>query len=189
MTLTRISPWGRKQMPVRGTDAYRLPTLLTDFDDSFKEMDRLFERFLNLSPAVMSGGSMQQDFSPVLDVHETEKEFRINLEVPGMSEKDIDISMSRDVLTISGEKKEEKEENAKGIYRVERRYGTFSRSIPLPDNCVDSEKVEATFKNGVLSIKLPKVTEYKDSVRKIPIQHDKTSNSGGGTPATPLNNT
>lgn len=175
MTLTKSVPWGRRQLPVRRADEYRSPTLLADFDYSFREMDRLFERLFSVSPPFITGGTTLPDFSPVLDVHETDKEFQINLEVPGMSDRDIDISMSRNVLTISGEKKEEREENAKGIYRVERRYGTFSRSIPLPDNCVDSEKAEASFKNGVLSIKLPKVTDYKDSVRKIHIQNNETS--------------
>lgn len=177
MTLNKITPWGRKQVPIRRTEEYRPPTIWAEFDDPLRDVERLFDRFFSLSPGLMSGG-MQQEFNPLLDVHETEKEFQITLEVPGMSEKDIDISMSRDMLTISGEKKEEKEENAKGIYRVERRYGSFSRSIPLPDNCVETDKAEASYKNGVLTVRLPKATGYKESVKKIPILTNKTEGNG-----------
>ncbi|HEY9681583.1 MAG TPA: Hsp20/alpha crystallin family protein [Oculatellaceae cyanobacterium] len=171
MTLNKIVPWGRKQVPIRRTDEYNPPSLWSDFGDPLNDLDRMFERFLNLSPLLSRG--LGQEFSPSLDVHETDKEFQINVEVPGMNEKDIDISMSRDTLTISGEKREEKEENAKGVYRMERRYGSFTRSIPLPENCVDTEKAEASFKNGVLTIKLPKAAEYKETVKKIPVTTSK----------------
>lgn len=173
MTLNKITPWGRKQVPIRRTEEYRPPTLWAELD----EVERMFDRFFSFAPGLLNGG-MQQEFNPLLDVHETEKEFQITLEVPGMSEKDIDISMSRDMLTVSGEKKEEKEENAKGIYRVERRYGSFSRSIPLPDNCVETDKAEASYKNGVLTVRLPKAVGYKESVKKIPILTSKTEANG-----------
>ena len=179
MTLNKIVPWGRKQVPIRRTEEYRPPMLWADVDSPFREIEQLLDRFFGLSPSLLTSGT-QQEFSPALDVHETDKEFQIVVEVPGMSEKDIDISMSRDMLTISGEKKEEKEENAKGIYRVERRYGSFSRSIPLPDNCVDTEKAQATYKDGILTVRLPKVAEYKDNVKKIPALASKSEENGSG---------
>ena len=167
MTISRIVPWGRKQVPVRRTEGFSAPRIWTDFDEPLREMERMFDNFFSLTPGAFV--NTQQQFSPALDVNESENEFQINLEMPGMSEKDLDISVSRDTLTITGEKKEEKEENSKGIYRLERRYGTFSRTIPLPDNCVETEKIEASFKNGILTIKLPKAVDYKDNVKKIPI--------------------
>lgn len=181
MTLNNLIPWGRKEVPIRRSDDYpSTPTVWTDFDSPWRDMERLFERAFNFSP-LSTLGSVDYRFSPALDVHETEKDFQINLEVPGMTEKDIDISMSRDTLTITGEKKEEKEENSKGIYRMERRYGSFSRSIPLPENCVDTDKAEASYKNGVLSIRLPKAAGYKESVKKIPVVSSKEGDSNGGS--------
>lgn len=178
MTLTKIMPWGQKQVPVRRAQRYNAPAgTWSDLDEPWREMERIFDRLFDLSPSLINS-STAQEFIPLLDVHETEKELQINLEVPGLTEKDIDISMSRDVLTISGEKKEEKEENAKGIYRMERRYGSFSRSIPLPENYVDTEKAEASFKNGILTIKLPKAVGYKEGVKKIPIMSHKTEGNG-----------
>src|SRR3982750_2661771 len=109
MTLNKLVPWGRKQVPIRREESYNRPSLWTDFEDPAREIQRLFDRFLSLSPDLLND-SMHQDFSPVLDVHETEKEFQVNLEVPGMNEHDIDVSISNNMLTIRGEKKEEKEE-------------------------------------------------------------------------------
>lgn len=181
MTLNNLIPWGRKVVPIRRSDEYNsMPAVWSDFDSPWRDMERLFERAFNFSP-LSTLGSVDSRFSPVLDVHETEKEFQINLEVPGMNEKDIDISMSRDMLTISGEKKEEKEENSKGIYRMERRYGSFTRSIPLPENCVDTDKAEASYKNGVLSIKLPKAVGYEQAVKKIPVVSSQQNDANGGS--------
>lgn len=168
MTLSKIVPWGQKQVPIRRTQEYSTPTIWADMNAPWREMEQLFDRVLGISP-VTGSTSLAPDFSPLLDVHETEKSFQVSLEMPGMSEKDVDISISRDTLIVSGEKKEEKEENAKGIYRLERRYGSFTRSIPLPENCIDTDKAEAICKNGILTITLPKATGYKESVKKIPV--------------------
>jgi HSP20 family protein len=133
-------------------------------------MEKLVEKAFSMSPVQLSGSA---DFVPSLDLNETEKEILVRIEVPGMNEKDIDISLSKDMLTISGEKKEELEENDKGIYRSERRFGSFSRSIRLPENLIDSEKVEASYRDGVLSVRLPKLAEFKETVKKISIGAEK----------------
>ncbi len=177
MTLTKIVPWARKQVPVRRATGYNTPALWADLDEPWRDMERMFERLFTLSPDLVNSNTTDV-FSPLLDVHETEKEFQITVEVPGMDESNLDISIGSDMLTISGEKKETKEDkddNVKGFYRVERRYGSFSRSIPLPANCVETDKAEASYKNGVLTIKLPKTFGYKDNVKKIPIS--STSNT------------
>ena len=92
--------------------------------------------------------------APVVDVVEKDKEYEITAELPGLDEKNIEVKLSDDVLTIKGEKKEEKEEKQKDYYLSERRYGSFQRSFRLPDG-VDAEKIEARFKNGVLTLSLP----------------------------------
>jgi len=180
MTLNKLTPWGRKDLPIRRSDEYSsTPAVWSDFERPWRYIDQLFDRFLNFSASPFGLNMMDSQFTPSLDVHETDKEFQITIEVPGMDEKDIDISMSKDMLTISGEKKEEKKENAKGVYRMERRYGSFSRSIPLPESCVETEKAAATYNGGVLTIKLPKTPGYKESVKKIPVVSNTQARKDG----------
>ncbi|MBX9692306.1 MAG: Hsp20/alpha crystallin family protein [Cyanobacteria bacterium] len=100
---------------------------------------------------------------------ETDKELLIKVELPGMTEKDLDISITGDLLTISGEKKQEKEETEKGWYRMERQYGSFSRSIPLPYE-IDRDKAEALYKHGVLTVKLPKSAAQQKSAKSIAVK-------------------
>jgi HSP20 family protein len=104
-----------------------------------------------------------------VNVTEREKEFEVTAELPGMAENDIDISLSRDVLTLKGEKKQETEDKGDNYYRMERSYGKFSRVIPLPADAVDNDNVEATFKNGVLTIILPKLEEAQQISRRITV--------------------
>ena len=162
-----VLPWSIKQLPVRNTIGLT-PALMADFNEPFREMERFLDHLFTSTPPV-SGSDEILKFSPALDLHETEKSFEINLEVPGMSADNIDISIVKDVLTISGEKKEEKGDGKKGLYQLERRYGSFSRLIPLPDNCVDAEGVEAAYKDGVLTVTLPKRVGYTETVKKIPV--------------------
>jgi len=104
---------------------------------------------------------------PAIDMSETDKEISIHAEIPGMDAKDIDISLNGRVLTIKGEKKQEQEEKEKNYHRIERRYGSFSRSFELPAD-VDANNVNATYENGVLELSLPKTKEQ--SVKKIEIK-------------------
>ncbi len=130
--------------------------------DGFRrEMDRVFEDFFS------GWGVRKGQFLPPVDIHETESEVVVTVEVPGLTAKEIDISVSEDALTISGEKKGEHEEKGKNYHVVERSYGSFQRTIPLPA-AVKSAEAAATCKEGVLTITLPKAEKAK--VRKIEIK-------------------
>lgn len=106
-------------------------------------------------------------FVPELNVYETDKMFEITVELPGMSKNDIDISLDDNILTISGERKaHHEEEDGRRYHRVESRFGTFRRSMPLP-NVVDYEKANASYENGVLTISIPKLKEKAGRKVKI----------------------
>ena len=124
-----------------------------------REMNRVFQGFFD-DDWMVAPFNRLAGWAPALDVAETDDAVVVKAEIPGMESKDLDISMSGDVLTLKGEKKEEKEEKTKTFHRVERSYGAFSRSVRMP--CpVDAGKVEATYKDGVLRISLPKKEEAK----------------------------
>lgn len=129
-----------------------------------KEMDRLFDRFVDLDfPDLPALG----EWSPTLDISETRDTLIVKAEIAGIEPKDIQVSLQEQVLTITGEKKQEKEEKDEHYYRKERAYGKFSRSVRLPA-LVDEGKVSATFKNGLLTITLPKTAAAKGTA--IPIK-------------------
>lgn len=129
-----------------------------------KEMDRLFERFWEGDfPALPAFG----EWSPALDVSETKDAVVVKAEVPGMDPKDIQLSLQENMLTIKGEKRQEKEEKGEHFYRAERSYGAFARVVRLPVS-VDGEKVTASFKNGLLTVTLPKAPAARGSM--IPIK-------------------
>ena len=138
-----------------------------------REIDRLFDNFTHgfmTEPFRMMEERMRP-FSPCVDVKETEKDITVTAELPGMDEKDIELSITDDHLMIRGEKKEEKEEKKKGYYRLERSFGEFSRSIPLPAG-VDKDKATAAFKKGILNISIPKTKEAQAAAKKIPIKSE-----------------
>jgi HSP20 family protein len=115
------------------------------------EMDRLFDRFWDPdSPEAPLGR-----WTPTVDLSETKEDFTLRFEVPGMDPKDIQIMLHEQVLTIRGEKNREEEEKEERFYRTERSYGAFARSVRLPV-AVDAKKVNATFKNGLLTIHIAK---------------------------------
>jgi len=106
---------------------------------------------------------------PAVDIAEKEKEYEITAELPGMDESNIDVKFADGMLTIKGEKKEEREEKKKDYFLSERRYGSFQRSFPVPES-VDANKIEAKFVNGILTIKLPKSAEAQKNEKKIAIK-------------------
>ena len=149
MEMSNLVPWRRRDE-------------LTGFR---REMDRLFDRFFEGWPFRLSaevGG-----WAPSVDVSETAKEVIVKAELPGMDPKDVDVTVRGDVLSLRGERKKEEEEKGENFHRVERSYGTFSRSIRLPAE-VDADKVKATYKDGVLNISLPKTKAA--SVKKIEVK-------------------
>ncbi len=132
------------------------------------EMNRLFDSFFRGFDVEPFGGRGAA-FSPKVDVVETEKQFMVTAELPGIDEKNIDVSIGRDSVTIKGEKKIEKEDKGKDYYRMERSYGSFSRTIPLPVE-IETEKVDAEFKKGVLTVTLPKSAKAVKAVKKITVK-------------------
>ncbi len=135
------------------------------------EMDALFEDFFNgwsVRP-VTAIRKNAESFMPKISVTETDKEFKVTAELPGMTEKDIDVQVNPDYLTIRGEKRSESEKTEGGKYYSECSYGSFERSIPLGDQ-IDHDKVDAKYKNGVLQIILPKVITPENKPRKISVR-------------------
>lgn len=128
-----------------------------------REMDRLWDEFFG--PGRRALKPLETEWVPSVDVSETADKLTVTAEIPGIEPKDIDISISGDLLTIKGEKKAEREEKEENYHLIERSYGAFSRTIRLPVS-VETDKIEATYKNGVLTITCPK----KEEVKAKPIQ-------------------
>lgn len=133
-----------------------------------EEMDRLYDEFFSDFPLMPFGrrrmlaearhspqGLIGSTVAPNVDVVERDGEYSISAELPGMEEKDIEVSIANGVLTVRGEKKQEREEKKENYYISERRFGSLQRSFRLPEN-VDADKIDAHFKNGVLTLTLPK---------------------------------
>ena len=131
-----------------------------------KEMDRIFDRIWETDlPTPAAFG----EWTPVIDVLEGKDELVVKVEVPGIEPKEINLTLAEQVLTINGEKQYEKEEKDEKFYRMERAMGAFSRSVRLPIP-VDIGKVTAVFKNGLLTVTLPKSKEVKGTA--IPIKYE-----------------
>lgn len=144
--------------------------MMSPFDVLQDRIDRMFEDFSTgfRMPSMFGDG----DFAvmPSLDMHESDNQVMLSAELPGVDEKDIEISVADDMLTISGEKKSEFERKEGDRYRSERSYGRFSRSVSLPFK-IEADKVEAKFNRGVLKLAIPKPAEARQQMRKIPIKH------------------
>ena len=117
------------------------------------------------APAAPNGGTMRR-WMPAMDLVETENQFVLRADLPGLSEEDVSIEVEDRVLTVSGERKAEREASKEGYHRVERAFGAFSRALTLPEG-IDPEAVAASFDRGVLEVRIPKPEERKP--RKISI--------------------
>jgi HSP20 family protein len=168
MAIGDIVPWrwgGLRQVSERPFEDFR-----GEIDSLHRTLDRLFENaWGGALPSLFAETPRTRDLVPRADVAEDDKSFRVTIELPGMIEKDVAVSLTDRVLTIRGEKKEEKETKDKDVYRSERRYGSFRRAFELPAE-VDASKIEASFKNGVLTIDLPKTKEAQDKVKQIQVK-------------------
>lgn len=162
MKLKDLVPWGtdKGNVPVRYEEKDPFTALQRQVNDVFNGF------FMGFDMNPLWGGS---GFSPSVNVMETEKEIKVTVELPGIDEKDIDVSLTKDTLTLKGEKKEEKEDKGKNYYHMERSYGSFVRTIPLPC-AIDDDKVGAEFKKGILTVKLPKTTEAVTDTKKVTIK-------------------
>jgi HSP20 family protein len=137
------------------------------------EMNRLFNTLFD-APTPTANGAVRR-WIPAMDLVETDDDFVLRADLPGLSEGDVNIELEDNVLTVSGERKSEHEERKEGYYRVERASGNFSRSLTLPEG-VNAEAIKANFENGVLEIRIPKPEARKP--RKVAIS------VGGGEPKT-----
>jgi HSP20 family protein len=163
MAIRDLIPWNRgRDVTVRRSDE------INPFLTLHREMNRLFDdvfRGFDLSPSGFSHLSENTMGWPNIEVSEASNQVTVTAELPGLDEKDVDIGLSDGLLVISGEKKSESEDKERLF--SERYYGRFERRIPIDD--IDEEKVSASFKNGVLTVTLPRSAEGKSRVRRIAI--------------------
>jgi HSP20 family protein len=134
-----------------------------------REIDQVFNDFWRGMPVLADRGNGGMG-SVKINVAETEKQFEVTAELPGVDPKDIDIQLKDDILTIKGERKSEKEDKQKNYHLIEQSYGSFERSFSLPAE-VQSDKVEASFDKGVLKITLPKSPESQPKTKKIEVKN------------------
>ena len=157
----------------------RKPADWQPFDVLRNQVDRLFHDFqtgfwqnpfFRPLPDIESFWCRDLGFkvTPAMDIVEKDKAFEVTAELPGLDVKDVDVRVSNGMLTIKGERQEEKEEKTKDRYVSERRYGSFRRTLQVPGS-VDAEKIEASYKSGVLSVTLPKSPEAQKREKTIPV--------------------
>lgn len=130
------------------------------------EVNRLFDSFFGRPATVAAGERM---WAPLADMYETKDDVVVTFELPGVREKDVSVSITGDMLTVKGERGLERDAKEEGYYRRERVYGKFERSMPVPIP-VQADKVKATYREGVLEIRLPKVEAVKPKEIKIDVQ-------------------
>ena len=162
MQIKDLIPWARKDgaPDAKSSEDNPIATLQ-------REMNHVFENFWNrVGQFEWPWGSDEAKS----DMVETDKAIEVSIELPGMEMKDIEVTVNDDMLTVKGEKKIERQEEKKGYYLSERSYGAIYRTIPLPPG-VDGEKAQASFKNGVLTIKLPQTPEAQAKIKRIDVKN------------------
>jgi len=171
MALREIVPWKWGGLRHLESEDRPFAAMRRQMESIHQEMDRLFEEMAGeranqpLLPQLWG----RESIIPEIDETEDDKAFHVSIELPGMDEKDVDITLSGRLLTIRGEKKQEEEQKEKDYYRKERSYGLFRRTVELPGD-VDESKIDASFKKGVLTIELPKTEEAQQKVKHISVK-------------------
>lgn len=182
MDLKKLAPWNwfRKEQEQHTTNyPVRRQHMPTQQDHPIAQLhsdiDRLFEGALQSFgfPALSSGRSlfsqMQTDWlKPTLDLAASDKEYTISVELPGVDAADVKLELVEDTLKVSGEKRQEKEEKDKNFYRMERSYGSFQRVLSLPEDA-DQDNIKAAFKNGIMTITIPRKAVQKSDVKHIEV--------------------
>jgi HSP20 family protein len=155
------------------------PQTWSTLDNLRREIDRVFDSFhanwrfpfgrsmADMAPLLTREATFA--VAPAVDVVEKDKTYEVTAELPGMDDKDIEVKVANGMLTIKGEKKEEKEQKEKDYYLSERRYGSFQRAFQIPDG-VDTDKIEAHFAKGVLTVSLPKSADAQKAEKKIAVK-------------------
>lgn len=166
--LMRKVPEGAKRLPM---SRHPLVSLRREFDRLFDEFDGGFMRMpkwrAGFEPWDLS--ESRWDVAPPIDLVEKDQAYEITAELPGLERKDVEVDYKNGMLTLKGEKKEETEREEDNLHVSERRYGTFQRSFRVPES-VNTDKIEATFKNGVLTVLLPKMPEAQGKEKKISVK-------------------
>ena len=166
MNLGSLIPWRDKSPAPARRDEY-----LDPFVSFRREVDRMFDDFFNGFGGRGLRGQVNgwQGLTPTVDVTETEKEVVVTAELPGLDDKDFEVTLTGDLLTIKGEKRAEHEQRNGDGYYMERRFGTFSRAVQLPFEVKD-EKVDARYDKGVLTIRVPKPADAQRTMRRIEVK-------------------
>ena len=175
MANRELTTWNRGGLTPFGRDPF----------NSFRhEIDRLFDDFF--APAMGEGrnfaaaGQPAALLRPSIDVDETEQAYRVSAELPGLTEKDVELNLRDNALTISGEKRSEREEEKGGRRYAERSFGRFERTLPFPTE-VDADRVDAVFRNGVLTVTLPKNEKVQDKTRRIEVRSQGAETAGSSS--------
>jgi len=164
MKIKDLIPWARKDEPAR-PETHDNPIAVLQ-----REMNQVFEGFWNRFGKSFGDLDWPWGHSEAKsDVVQTDNAIEISIELPGMSMEDVEVTVTDDLLTVKGEKKIERQEEKKGYYLSERSYGAIWRTIPLPPGA-DGSKAEATFKNGVLTVRLPQTPEAQAKVKHIEVK-------------------
>jgi len=165
MKLNSIMPWKKGDSHLSHVRTGDDPLNLLQ-----RRMNHLFDDFFG-GQLSDRWGRFGDDFAPQIDISETSGELRISAELPGLDEKDVEVTLTDNVLTLKGEKKEEHVEDKEDHYHSERSYGYFERAVQLPDG-TDTEKAKAKFKKGVLEIAIPKKPEAQTRSKKIELESE-----------------
>ena len=171
MAIRNMVPFGRNRAPARERATERAPQRPVNQLQRRMEglMEDFFDEFFGGGPLSELGDDLEADLIPSVDVREKGKEVQVRAELPGVEENDVDVNLDGRTLTISGEKQSEHEQGEGEERQSESVYGYFSRQVQLPAD-VDDSNAEAKFKNGVLTIKLPKVSPQQSEGRRIEIK-------------------